>query len=539
MSVLIDTPIFYGLDASHLDMMYNLALRNLVAMPDTETGENVSLYLGASKDITLQASEDMKMRLGSSNVFRMHDDTDVASFLVSTTPSTTTLSSANKEMNLILGASNAFTMKDFTLMESFAVDTTVSTTTLSSGAKAMTMVLGSSNAFTMKDYSSVDSFAVSTSPTITTLSTATKGLNVVLGASDVFTMKDNSTVDSFVVTTTPTRTTLSAASKDLILTTSDLTEYPVYLGNMNISSWCNYQRLSTTDSNGFRLGSSLYAEGALTIEDSINCGANVFANSNMFAQNYNLFKLHDYTSHSNQAKMTGYAFTINSNDQLELVKYTSFGSNGDMDVIKRVAIFGVNHQLSNDTSDSAYVEFGNINLSLNGGDSTLITGNHSILQDGSVTDAKLADATITASKLDATSIGVWGVSGANAYRTTGNVGVGMSNPSYKLHVAGDIFATQSVASASDSRLKTNVKVITNALDKVNMLHGYTFMKAGVKEAGVIAQEVAKVLPEVVRMDANGYLGVAYGNMVGLLIEAIRDLSKQVTEIKAALPTAAV
>ena len=99
---------------------------------------------------------------------------------------------------------------------------------------------------------------------------------------------------------------------------------------------------------------------------------------------------------------------------------------------------------------------------------------------------------------------------------------------------GDLtLATGALIESSDERLKTDIKRIDNALDKVSELAGYTFMKEGsnVRQTGVIAQEVEKVLPEAVSEGEDGYKGVAYANMVGLLIEAINELRAEVNDIK--------
>ena len=116
---------------------------------------------------------------------------------------------------------------------------------------------------------------------------------------------------------------------------------------------------------------------------------------------------------------------------------------------------------------------------------------------------------------------------------TGNVGVGDSTPSYKLDVAGTIRATGDVIAYSDERVKENIKTIDNSLEKVNKLRGVEFNKIGEdkKSIGVIAQEIEKVLPEVVRTDDEGMKSVAYGNVVGILIEAVKELTKEVEELK--------
>ncbi len=116
---------------------------------------------------------------------------------------------------------------------------------------------------------------------------------------------------------------------------------------------------------------------------------------------------------------------------------------------------------------------------------------------------------------------------------SGNVGIADTSPSYKLDVDGTIRATGDVIAYSDVRVKENIKTIDNAITKVNKLRGVEFNKIGSekKSIGVIAQEIEKILPEVVKEDDKGMKSVAYGNIVGVLIEAIKDQQKQIDELK--------
>ena len=103
--------------------------------------------------------------------------------------------------------------------------------------------------------------------------------------------------------------------------------------------------------------------------------------------------------------------------------------------------------------------------------------------------------------------------------------------------SGNFTAVGEVISSSDARLKEDLEVIPDALDKVKQLSGYTYRRIdlnNVTQAGVIAQEVEKVLPEVVEEDGDGYKSVAYGNMVALLIEAIKEQQKQIDELRGKL-----
>ena len=117
--------------------------------------------------------------------------------------------------------------------------------------------------------------------------------------------------------------------------------------------------------------------------------------------------------------------------------------------------------------------------------------------------------------------------------STGRVAIGNTSPSYKLDVTGQIRATDDIIAFSDIRVKENVKTLENSLSKVNKLRGVEFNKIGNnnKSIGVIAQEIEKILPEVVHTDNDGMKSVAYGNITGLLIEAVKELSKEVQELK--------
>jgi len=116
--------------------------------------------------------------------------------------------------------------------------------------------------------------------------------------------------------------------------------------------------------------------------------------------------------------------------------------------------------------------------------------------------------------------------------SNGNVGIGTSTPSSTLHVIGSILASGDITAYSDDSLKTNVQVIDNAVGKVEQLRGVTFdrIEDGSTSTGVIAQELKEVLPEAVHTDEQGVHSVAYGNVVGLLIEAIKEQQKQIDEL---------
>ena len=101
-----------------------------------------------------------------------------------------------------------------------------------------------------------------------------------------------------------------------------------------------------------------------------------------------------------------------------------------------------------------------------------------------------------------------------------------------LHVDGDVIGFSTTV--SDVALKSDIEVIPNALDKLDEIKGYTFTRHnGKKSAGIIAQELEKVLPEAVKekklslVDGETYKTVQYDAIHGLLIQAIKELKDEI------------
>ena len=101
---------------------------------------------------------------------------------------------------------------------------------------------------------------------------------------------------------------------------------------------------------------------------------------------------------------------------------------------------------------------------------------------------------------------------------------------------GGITASGDIESTSDERVKTDIKTIPDALDKVLQLRGASFTKYNKESIGLIAQEVETVIPEVVTVPDgdDGLRSIAYGNIVGLLIEAVKEQQGMINKLKEAL-----
>jgi hypothetical protein len=127
-------------------------------------------------------------------------------------------------------------------------------------------------------------------------------------------------------------------------------------------------------------------------------------------------------------------------------------------------------------------------------------------------------------------------------KENGFVGLGTGSPTVRLQVTGDIIAN-SIAGSSDIRFKKDISPIENPLTKVMQLRGVNFnwntsdfpqrMFSEKRTMGFIAQEVEKVVPEIVQTEntSEGYKSVQYDKVVALLVEAVKAQQKQIQQLK--------
>jgi hypothetical protein len=131
--------------------------------------------------------------------------------------------------------------------------------------------------------------------------------------------------------------------------------------------------------------------------------------------------------------------------------------------------------------------------------------------------------------------------------TNNRLGVNRMPTTYTLEVGGMIWANGATITAgsttwSDARYKTDVTPIDNALDDVLRMKGvkYNWNRSAYpglnfpegQQLGVIAQDMEKILPQLVYTDPDGYKSVSYEKIVPVLIEAIKDQQKQIDDLKA-------
>ena len=99
--------------------------------------------------------------------------------------------------------------------------------------------------------------------------------------------------------------------------------------------------------------------------------------------------------------------------------------------------------------------------------------------------------------------------------------------------SGNWTANGNVTAYSDERLKDNIQTLENGLDKVNQLRGITYTRKEKENIGVVAQEVEKILPEIVLTadDEIGTKSVDYSRLTAVLIEAVKELSAKIEKLE--------
>ena len=102
-----------------------------------------------------------------------------------------------------------------------------------------------------------------------------------------------------------------------------------------------------------------------------------------------------------------------------------------------------------------------------------------------------------------------------------------------LDASGNLTADGNVTAYSDERLKDNIQTLENGLDKVNQLRGITYTRKEKENIGVVAQEVEKILPQIVLTadDEIGTKSVDYSRLTAVLIEAVKELSQKIEKLE--------
>jgi len=203
----------------------------------------------------------------------------------------------------------------------------------------------------------------------------------------------------------------------------------------------------------------------------------------------------------------GSNMTITTNASTDTVTFNASTSGGTQNVFDKIAVSGQTTVAADSATDTL----------------TFIAGTNVTIT---------TDATTDSITINSTGGGGGGGLANVVEDTTPQLGGNLDGQAFNITTTGDITATN-FNTTSDESLKTNVETIENALTKVINLRGVDFnwVENSQPGTGVIAQEIEQVLPHVVTENDDGIKHVQYGNIVGTLIEAIKEQQLQIEELK--------
>ena len=323
------------------------------------------------------------------------------------------------------------------------------------------------------------------------------------------------------------------------ITSGSLTGYATnaqlssYATNAQLASYATNAQLTsyaTTANSLSQFASTTSLQLATLISDETGSGALVFATSPTLVTpalgTPSSGNLTNCTFPTFNQNTTGSAATLTTSRNINGVAF-----NGSADITVTAAAGTLSGAtLASGVTASSLTSFGN--------SPTLVTPNL-----GTPSTVVLTNASGTASALTANIanfINVTDDTTTNASRyiifangTSGAITEQVSSTKLFFNPSTGLLTSTDYNSSSDKRLKKNIKTIENALDKVIALRGVSFdwKEGSAKAIGLIAQETEKVLPEIVSQDENGFLGIKYNNLIGVLVEAIKDQQEQINILK--------
>ena len=281
--------------------------------------------------------------------------------------------------------------------------------------------------------------------------------------------------------------------------------------------------------NEVNIDRGLQVTGNTVVSQSLLVGEHLITYGNIYGSNLNLWRQIDSNlPENNNISQIGYGFRVNSNHQLELVKYSKFA---DKTVAKKVALFGQ----------------AKFNDAMNSDDGIVYDSLNDIL--GQTNLPEMPNASNTTVDLSQPINNYWAVAPKGIHFSKGFVGISNVAPQYELDVGGearfvrmmtDVAVIRQATTTSDARLKTNVtdKSPADCFDAINSLRvtSYNFIKDGDEGRefdGLIAQEVEKVFPNAVTESKYEGLDdcrlIDYNQIIVNLIGAVQHLSDLVQD----------
>lgn len=293
-----------------------------------------------------------------------------------------------------------------------------------------------------------------------------------------------------------------------------------------------FGRLGYNNQYGVYSNSETYSAGTLTIE---NASPTIVLKdtdnyTSFFHNNNNLLY---FKRGPNGAAWGGWTTLVNGQDPLTINLTNgdaTFGANiityGTITSGAGKAIYTDSSFISTASGTGWYSQFGGGGITMTDTNSVRVSNAKNFVVAAPSTTTNYA---IVGTAGGSTVGGVLGYTNSTTYYGI----LGHAN-TYGVYSNGPIYSTDNILAYSDGRYKTNVQLIANPIEKVKQLRGveYDWIETGKHGVGVIAQEVKAVFPDLVTENpTDGKLAVAYGNLTGVLIEAVKELS---TKLEAAL-----
>lgn len=247
------------------------------------------------------------------------------------------------------------------------------------------------------------------------------------------------------------------------------------------------------------------------------------------------------TNPSTALHVTGTLTVLGTTSSIIANNFTVVGANGTLNIIRTSAVSSVGTAINFGlTSGSTTASFNNYGLIMGGAVGTLASYTGFICLDVCHAQNSFYGLTTTSNSsiyADTTQIRFNIVSSNKMIiLASGNVGIGITNPSYTLHVVGSIYSTGDITAFSDKRYKENILPLTQSLDNLSQLTGYSYTRSDLnsdkKYIGLIAQEVKEVFPQAVSYDNNqGLYSLNYGCLIAPVIQAIKELKETVDRLQ--------
>lgn len=309
-------------------------------------------------------------------------------------------------------------------------------------------------------------------------------------------------INNKIAFTTDTQTFSCDGNESLIIRGDAVTDAPLFeIQGAGAGNQLNIGLLLKGKTNGNPIKMKMQAPN----DSASVTGAGILS----YEPDADTFNIGQSTTHNNMA------ISINNDDQATMTNVVTLSGGF---VLDGNTITGVDNASEFTDNDAHIMTSTAIKNKIADNDNSFMLVSTTTTQTGTKTFSGVIDITNTTDSSNATG-------DTGALRCEGGASIAK-----KLYVGSTITGSADVIAFSDKKLKENIETLDGK--KVLDMRGVSFTRkdTGAESSGVIAQEIQKVAPELVH-DTEGTLGVAYGNLVGYLIEAVKDQQKQINELK--------